>query len=499
MMTQTKGNQLALSLARPQLVRRCVSGRYTVRYRLRGVNIPLVSLSLRTANRREALLSMNMISDAARLFLLDKPDATPAELNARLKEVAETLLTDAASDYWSSNGSIDHLGDLTGALRSLSLQRLTMEQQIALSGALKVIQAAEQRVHCGDPQPLIDVITSTASTAISTEIKQSVVSLWSSLVDDCITEKRLTLKESSVKDLVSSLRTITAFIPESATGHTLGDASKASDDILSRPMWLKVRDDMVNAGLAVGTINKCLTKASMVIEYALLNRKLTTGSNPIKRMKLKAVETNRKPFSAAQLASLGLALRNIKEPHRRSLVGLGLVTGARIGELVQLRPSDVVTIDGVVYIDINDNDGKSLKNANSKRLVPLTDGLYGFSLPTFLEDVKTAEDASQTLCKVTRDSASKWFNEVFVSTVLGDASHSSGLTFHSLRHSMATECKAAGVSEIDAGSILGHKAQSITYGLYGKTQALGRLVKALGRLVKALDTLATMASTLTTV
>ena len=473
----TKGS-LIDALAVPQLVRRKPSGRYTVRYRERGSVSSMVSIGLRTTNKQEAIHRMEQLSKAAKLFLLDNPEATPRDFNERLKDVAETFLMDDARSYWSSNGSIDTLGDLTGDLKSLALGSLNVDQHRALIKALEVVTAANERVSTGNSKPLVDMIDALSLT-ISTPLSDSMTILendqgsypseiaqerlkWSVLVEDCLAEKRLTLKEASIKDLTSCLKTISKYLLDS--------------DYMSRVEWLKVRDTMVSEGLSVITVNKCITKAKMVIEYALMNQKVT-GRNPIERIKMKEPEGNRKPFSEAQLVTLGSTLSTIKEAHRRSLVGLGLITGARIGELVQLTPSDVVTIDGVVYIDINDDNGKTLKNANSKRLVPLTDGLYGFSLDTFMEDVKTAQDASQTLCKVTRDSASKWFNEVLVPATLGDTE---GLVFHSLRHSMATQCKAYGVSEVDAGSILGHKAQSITYGLYGKTQALGRLVSALG-------------------
>lgn len=449
-----------------------------MRYRLKGSTVPLVSLSLITTNRSEAIDRMNELSNAAKYFLLDDPTASPELLNAHLKSIAESLLMDDARAYWSHDGSVDTLGDLTGHLRTLALGSLNVDQHKALLKALEVVSAANERVSTGNAKPLVDLIDSLGAplgAPVSilndspegqpTSFHAGAPSLasWETLVNDCIAEKQLTLREASIKDLTSSLRTVSKFLAE-------------SNDYMSRPVWLSVRDAMASDGLSPVTINKCLTKASMVISYALMNGQVT-GRNPIERMKLKAPEGNRKPFSEAQLNTLGNALGDLKEPHRRSLVALGLLTGARIGELVQVTPSDVVTIDGQVFLDINDDGDKTLKNANSKRLVPLIDGLYGVSMGQLMEDVKHAEEAGQTLCKVTRDSASKWFNEVFVKATLAD--HEEGLVFHSLRHSMATQCKARGVSEVDAGSILGHKAQSITYGLYGKTQALGRLVDAL--------------------
>jgi integrase len=60
------------------------------------------------------------------------------------------------------------------------------------------------------------------------------------------------------------------------------------------------------------------------------------------------------------------------QPFHYWLPLLGLFTGARIGELCQLHLDDVRCEDGVWFIDINERSAdKSLKNAWSKRLVPL--------------------------------------------------------------------------------------------------------------------------------
>ena len=58
-------------------------------------------------------------------------------------------------------------------------------------------------------------------------------------------------------------------------------------------------------------------------------------------------------------------------------------------------------------------------------------------------------------------------------------SDTENVTFHSLRHSMASNLKAAGVNLIDAQGVLGHSSQSITFDLYGKGHAVSRLADAL--------------------
>jgi integrase len=47
------------------------------------------------------------------------------------------------------------------------------------------------------------------------------------------------------------------------------------------------------------------------------------------------------------------------------------MTGARIGEIAQLRPDDIQFSGDVHFFNINENDGKTVKTASSIRSVPV--------------------------------------------------------------------------------------------------------------------------------
>lgn len=70
-------------------------------------------------------------------------------------------------------------------------------------------------------------------------------------------------------------------------------------------------------------------------------------------------------------------------------MSLGVITGGRLNDICQLTADDVVTLElGIVAIHINEATlGKSIKNKRSERLVPLTDGAYGFDLTAFIRYV----------------------------------------------------------------------------------------------------------------
>jgi integrase len=65
---------------------------------------------------------------------------------------------------------------------------------------------------------------------------------------------------------------------------------------------------------------------------------------------------------------------------------LGLFTGARIGELCQLRTVDIVERDGIPCIDINKKaPGAKLKNKSAARLIPIHPELVRLGFLEYVE------------------------------------------------------------------------------------------------------------------
>ncbi|HCO9732226.1 TPA: site-specific integrase [Escherichia coli] len=481
-----------LSVAKPQLVRRA-NGRYTIRFRLKGQTTPFLSVSTRSTDRRVATMRQRELAATAKAFMLDRPEVSLQELTEHLRSMAEQFLTDASDDYW--NGlEVATLVDEKSNLKELAAtQALSLDQQKGIRLALEVLTAAQQRVDTGDTSSLIKLIDDNNHTDYSTisdstsilkneqgdrpavltqERQPSVV--FSSLVSSLLAEKVQTLKSSSYKDLSSSLNTVSRFLPEDM-------------DLMSRSEWLAVRDAMLASEVRPSTINKLLTKAKMCLDYGLMNGQLE-GRNPIERMKLtKDIDSKRRAFTDEELERLLVRVEaeyqftrhtaHTTSEARRWATLVSVVTGARSAEVCHLTKRDIVTLDnGLVCIDINeDGDGKSVKNKHSVRLVPLTDGAYGFDLKSFLEWVDMQPDEGP-LFGMTPSAYSSWFNSRVLTEALPDAEN---VSLHSLRHWLATRMKERGVNLVDAQGILGHSSQSITYDLYGKGHAVQRLADAL--------------------
>ncbi|EPU9180891.1 site-specific integrase [Escherichia coli] len=490
----TRLTQISL-LSKPQLVRRA-NGRYTIRFRLKGQTTPFLSVSTRSTDRRVATMRQRELAATAKAFMLDRPEVSLQELTEHLRVMAEQFLTDASDDYW--NGvDVATLVDEKSNLKELAAtQALSLDQQKGIRLALEVLTAAQQRVDTGDTSGLIDIVMNNSRSnhtdystigdstsilkneqgdrpAVFTQERQPSVG-FSSLASSLLAEKVQTLKSSSYKDLSSSLNTVSRFLTSGM-------------DLMSRSEWLAVRDAMLAAEVRPSTINKLLTKAKMCLDYALMNGQLE-GRNPIERMKLvKDVESKRRAFTDEELEKL---LGRVEAEYqftrhtahttseaRRWASLVSVITGARAAEVCHLTKRDIVTLDnGLTCIDINeDGEGKSVKNKHSVRLVPLTDGAYGFDLASFLEWVDMQPDEGP-LFGMTPSAYSSWFNSRVMTEALGDATD---VSLHSLRHWLATRMKERGVNLVDAQGILGHSSQSITYDLYGKGHAVGRLAEVL--------------------
>lgn len=435
------------------------------------------------------------LAATAKAFMLDRPEVSLQELTEHLRSMAEQFLTDASDDYW--NGlEVATLVDEKSNLKELAAtQALSLDQQKGIRLALEVLTAAQQRVDTGDTSGLIKLIDDNNHTDYSTigdstsilkneqgdrpvvftQERQPEVTIcsFSELVSSLLAEKVQTLKSSSYKDLSSSLNTVSRFLPEDM-------------DLMSRSEWLAVRDAMLASEVRPSTINKLLTKAKMCLDYGLMNGQLE-GRNPIERMKLtKDVDSKRRAFTDEELERLLVRVEaeyqftrhtaHTTSEARRWATLVSVVTGARSAEVCHLIKRDIVTIDKMVCIDINeDGDGKSVKNKHSVRLVPLTDGAYGFDLTSFLSWVDAQPDDGP-LFGMTPSAYSSWFNSRVLTEALPGADN---VSLHSLRHWLATRMKERGVNLVDAQGILGHSSQSITYDLYGKGHAVGRLADAL--------------------
>ncbi|MCE0875851.1 MULTISPECIES: tyrosine-type recombinase/integrase [Pseudomonas] len=245
--------------------------------------------------------------------------------------------------------------------------------------------------------------------------------------------------------------------------------------------------ERLSEGRMPSTVNKLIVKLSAVFTWAVENGHLSKTYD--KKLKLtKGVTSTRKAFSQPQVRKLMDYANGLPEASwKRWLLCLGIITGGRLKEICQLTTGDVVTTEsGLVAIHINEaGEGKSIKNKQSERLVPLTDGAYGFDLAAFLRYVDVIRrSGSKSLAQIGYRPSGEWVNQHAIPAALGDT-YERGLVFHSLRHSLASLMQAKGVPIIHAQAIMGHASGTITYDTYGAGVPVETITELLKKLFSA--------------
>jgi len=424
------------------------------------------------------------LAQTAKAFLLDNSQVTSKELNEHLKSMALTFLTDKVGDFWSGL-EVDHIEDASFNLRSLAKESMTVDQQAHIVKVLEVLQAARSRAHSGDTQPLLSVLASLnndndtgvnkaygptrnlrADQIVTLAESTQEPLLFDELAGLYLKEHAVNLKPASLRDIQSAHKTLRVFTAGiDWRTHTRAEVSAMRDAMRDSEKY------------ADATVNKMMAKLCALINWSFMNGHIKHDYT--KGLKVKGVRSARRAYSMDELEKVTARVNAEREPHKRLFAQLATITGARAGELTQLTKADVVEEAGHLCIDINDNGDKSIKNSASARLVPLTDGAMGFSLEEFREWVKALPSEDSLVFGISRDTASQWFNREVLPQALPD--RTGDLVLHSLRHTMATLCKQAGIAESTASDILGHTGQGITFGLYGKAKSIDQMAEALAK------------------
>lgn len=176
----------------------------------------------------------------------------------------------------------------------------------------------------------------------------------------------------------------------------------------------------------------------------------------------------------------------IKPVDARALLLMLLHTGARIGEIAQLRRRDFVVREGVTAIRITAEAG-TVKTKESERVVPLADHLladpwFGSWLAKVMDGTRPEDAALASTAGRKRgasDAASKWF-KAFRETVGLPAGRLNGT--HKFRHWIRSALAAKDVGIETADAITGHAAQGSSGRVSYTSVSLPTMLAALNRL-----------------
>ena len=190
------------------------------------------------------------------------------------------------------------------------------------------------------------------------------------------------------------------------------------------------------------------------------------------KVEINPMERKVLPYSKEEANTIFQIVQNFKDinksPSKRIsandlyyITMIAAYSGMRINEIVQLRSKDIVQHNNVLCFSINRDDGKSTKNINSIRLVPVHSKLIELGL---MEFVKQRASSNKSIFKV----SNKDFSEIFRSQIQRKLiSSDKQKTFYSFRHYFIDTLVQQEVEPNIIAQIVGHEKQyKILLGTY---------------------------------
>ena len=242
------------------------------------------------------------------------------------------------------------------------------------------------------------------------------------------------------------------------------------------------RDKQLSRRLARKTVSKRIGMISTLLQVALDAGWLEVNcARGMKVPKSEVPTLVRRIFTAPELERL-FALPFYRRQQRPLGAGgeacvwfpmIALASGARLEEIAQLRLDDIYTDpDHGPFFNITDQgEGQRLKNAGSRRTIPVHGALIEAGFLEYVEAVRQARcDWLFPALEADHDGRrganfGKWFMRQLRSPQ-GLNISDPRLVFHSFRHTFKTLCRAASIAEDVHDALTGHVSGSVsrTYG-----------------------------------
>lgn len=143
---------------------------------------------------------------------------------------------------------------------------------------------------------------------------------------------------------------------------------------------------------------------------------------------------------------------------------LALFTGARAGELIQMRLEDVMTIDEVLSFRIVDDEeaGQRVKTEAGRRTLPVHPTLLSLGFNTYLREIKESGldrvlGALSASGRKPSVSATRWYGDTYRKKHLPARFEGDGLSLHSFRHTYITAALNSGIDVRHVQQLVGHE------------------------------------------
>lgn len=168
-----------------------------------------------------------------------------------------------------------------------------------------------------------------------------------------------------------------------------------------------------------------------------------------------------------------------RKPENLWIPVISAYTGMRLGEVCQLRASDIACKDNIWYFSVNEQDDKTLKTKSSTRIIPVHAQLISTGILTFISESQKDHPLFPKIIKQAPkfNKWQKWYAYLNRKLFPNET-----VVFHSFRHAFINSLKQADCKEQIIAELAGHKTGSITLERYGKKYNLEKLSEAVAKL-----------------
>ncbi|MBL0638645.1 tyrosine-type recombinase/integrase [Aeromonas veronii] len=245
---------------------------------------------------------------------------------------------------------------------------------------------------------------------------------------------------------------------------------------------LFVRNLSTERLLKAKTISEYRSACAQMLNFAVQME--YTAKNPFDQVKIRCAQpTPRQRWELPQLKTLFSSESFTQHAYNNVddyWIPLVLLhTGARPAEICQLRVSDVMTLDNIACLNITDEgEAQSIKNGNSRRLVPIHSRLIALGFLHYVELRRRQGHVQLFSCTATGEFGEWTKNfECRFSRYLGKLGFVAGQrpTAYGFRHTVIDELQQRDTPEHAVADLAGHSKIGFTYRHYGKKSTVLRL------------------------
>lgn len=298
-----------------------------------------------------------------------------------------------------------------------------------------------------DKPVVVEAMTGTAPTP-----RPTLSALWELYEEHNAASFRGMSKDQRRKHKISRERAIT-YAVDSIGDKALADIARA--DVLSfRRWWI---GKMEAESLKAYSVNRSFSdlKGMLTVVDDALQTKFGEAWDKIRVKETNATRLEKRPMFPLEWVQdkiLAPGAMDAMNEDARLIVYAMVETGARLGEICNLRPEDIRLSAAVPYIEIAERTDRVQKTAYSVRQIPLV-GVSLWAMKQRQNGFSRYADKA--------DSASALINKVMKSQALCPTDRH---TVYSLRHSFQFRLEKANASDRMQADIMGHEFGRPTYG-----------------------------------